>query len=101
MGKFLQSGYDIDGLKYYSFEQIGEYLFPEKCPADAYAKIRYIYKYRRSELEKYSRKTKSWWSGQTIVVLNLEGLKKLSAFIKDPEKQEKLGKITNCTNFSI
>ena len=98
--KFLQSGYDIDGEKYYSFQQIGEYLFPEKWQVDGYNKVRYLYKYRHAELEKYSRRTKCWWSGQMIVVLNLEGVKALCGFVKKSDRNERLGNLLFCYNFS-
>lgn len=100
---FIASGYDIDGEKYYSLEQIGNYLFPDKWDVDAYSKVRYIYKYRKNELKEYSKKTKSRYFNQTIVVLNKEGVRKLCGFIKRSdynENIEKLGILLNCINFS-
>ncbi len=98
--KFLKSGYDIEGEKYYSFQQIGEFLFPEKWPVDAYNKTRQLYRYRREELKKYSKKTKCWWSGQMIMVLNLEGVKALCGFVKKSESSERLGNLLFPYNFS-
>ena len=100
MEKFLESGYDINGEKYYSFEQIGEYFFPEKDPFDAKSKVRYIYKYRRKDLEQYTTRTKCWWSNQTIVVLSLRGVRVLCEFIKRSDRNEKLGNFIKCINFS-
>ena len=100
MEEFLQSGYDIDGMMYYSFEQIGAFLYPEKCSCDATNKIRKIYLYRRKDLEQYTTKTKCWWSNQTIVVINQEGLKKLCGFIKKSDCNEKVSKLKFCINFS-
>lgn len=100
MEEFLESGYDIDGEKYYSFEQIGEYFFPDRNPCDARNKIRKMYLYRRKTLEEYTTKTKCWWSNQTIVVINKEGLKKLCEFVKKSDCNEKVSKLKFCINFS-
>ncbi len=103
MEKFLQSGYEIEGEKYFSLEQIGNYIFPDKCDVDAYSKARYIYKYRRNELKQYSKKVKSRYFNQTIVVLNKDGVRKFCSFIKRSDRNEnveKLGIFMNCINFS-
>lgn len=98
--KFLQSGYDIDGKMYYSFQQIGNYLFPDKIEIDAENKVRYIYRYRKADLEKYAVKTKSKLFKQTIVVLDLEGVKALCGFVKKSESSERLGNLLFRYNFS-
>lgn len=90
MERFLQSGYEIDGETYYSFQDIGEYLFPDKCPVDAMNKTRYIYKYRKNDLQRYSKKTKSRIFNQTIDVLTFEGVKKLCGYLKRSDYNDRV-----------
>lgn len=92
MNEFFEATYNIDGKEYFSFADIGSYFFPEKLPVDAMNKIRYIYKYRKNDLEKFSRKAKCWWSNQTIVVLTLEGIRELCKFVKRSDYNEQIGK---------
>ena len=91
--KFKDDGYEINGEMYYSFEQMGNYLFPEMHDIWATQKIRNIYKYRRAILEPYSTKTKSELFNQTIVVLNWEGVKQLCRCIRRTDRNERVESI--------
>ena len=91
--EFIDSGYELNGEKYYSFMQIGTYLFPEMQDIWAASKIRYIYKYRKAILEPYSTKTKSELFNQTIVVLNWEGVKELCRCIRRTDRNERVESI--------
>lgn len=78
----IKSRYQIDGQPYYSFEDIGAYLYPDLHDPIATNKVRNIYKVRKDILKAFTKKAKSWWSHQTIIVLNAEGTSKLLEYSK-------------------